>query len=218
MKYLIPLLTLILVSCTAVKVTPREIVQTRPYPAVGVLYRDGWAICTLTLIDERVVLTAAHCVATLGNYTVGLGSDHYAVADITPHPAWDGHWIGDIALLTLGSSPPITPIPHARTPVSLTDFAKRIVIVGRATPKVLWEDFWIVGSLGGTDMIMWPDATNWIKYGDSGGPVLWDGCVGGVTHGYFYDNKVQPRWTLGLSTDVGIFTEWIDDYIGESGT
>lgn len=218
MKYLIPLLTLLLVSCTAVKVTPREIVQNRPYPAVGVLYRDGWAICTLTLIDERVVLTAAHCVETIGNYVVGLGSDRYGVSDITQHPTFNGHWKGDIALLTLGGSPPITPIPHARTPVSLTDFAKRIVIVGRATPKVLWEDFWIVGSLGGTDMIMWPDATNWIKYGDSGGPVLWDGFVGGVTHGYFYDNKVQPRWTLGLSTDVGIFTEWIDDYIGESGT
>lgn len=215
MKYLIALVTLILASCAAVELGPREIAQPTPYAAVGVLYRDGWAICTLTLIDESVVLTAAHCVVDPGSYAVGFGSDRYEVTNITPNPTHDGTWEGDLALLTIQGSPSIKPIPHSRTPLSITDTGMRAVIVGWATPKIRWGRVWIVGSLGGTDMLMWPDPTNWMMLGDSGGPLLWDGYVGGVSHGYFYDNEVHPRWTLGLSTDVGLFTEWIDDYIGE---
>lgn len=216
MKYLTALIALILTSCAAVKVVPYKVMQSRPYPAVGVLYHDERSICTLTLIDESVVLTAAHCVNAPGSYTVRFGSDLYSVTNITMHPTFDDDWKGDIALLTIDGSPPIVPIPYAQTPVTIDDSFKRVVIIGRASSFLRWTGRWIIGTLKGSDMILWPDPDRWMLFGDSGGPLIWDDCVGGITRGFLYDSASWPPWRVGISTDVGIFTEWIDDYLRES--
>lgn len=217
MKYLTAILALLLVSCAAVEFAPRKQLQARPYPAVGSLFRNGWSRCTLVLIDECVVLTAAHCVDDPGTYTVGLGFDRYEVTDITINPDWKRDiWEADLALLTLATSPHITPIPIARTPVVLDDIFTPVTIVGRGLPLLRWEHRWILGKLEGTDLILWPDPKNWIMNGDSGGPMLWDDCVGGVTGGMIWDDIRKPQWQVGISTDVGLYTEWIDEYLGES--
>ncbi len=213
MKYLAALVMLLAVSCAAVKVGPTRFQDTDPYPAVGTLHRGGWPMCTVTLIDECVVMTAAHCVSPGWAYSVKLGEEMYLASNMVVHPTYNRKWLGDIALITLDRSPPITPIPINRVPMGMAQFNDDLQVVGCARGVKHWSDKWFLGKLKETDLLLWADSTLWIQNGDSGGPMIWEDCVAGVNVMGIIESS-DEGWQINLSTDVESFTEWIDEYTG----
>lgn len=102
------------------------------------LYTDGYYSCSASLIDPRVVLTAAHCVDTGGSYSVLVGNyDLLApgitrnVVDVHIHPGWGRNFNDtDLALLVLDT--PVTSVPTAtlnRTGL-WPEFAQVLVVAG----------------------------------------------------------------------------------------
>ncbi len=89
------------------------------YGEVLYLYNSAGVACTGSLVAERVVLTAKHCVADVpeDGWFAGTGptgdEDWYEGVSVitTPGPELDGE---DIALITLRQGPPVEPVWLAR--------------------------------------------------------------------------------------------------------
>ena len=67
-------------------------------------------LCTGSVISPTKVLTAAHCVSSPSSMTVRtnstsafIGGDVHAVSSIAVNPGWSRGFIGDLAVLTLGT-------------------------------------------------------------------------------------------------------------------
>ena len=94
-------------------------VDENGYPAVLYLYNNAGVACTGSLIADRVVLTAKHCVADVpedgwfaGTGPTGDDAWYEGASVVTTGGAqMDGV---DIALITLRESLPVTPVPVAR--------------------------------------------------------------------------------------------------------
>lgn len=80
------------------------------WPWMAAIFRDGTFLCGGTLISERYVLTAAHCVRTrMSKYLVKLGSlsrmsggQNIAVRKIIAHPGFESRYYRhDVALMEL---------------------------------------------------------------------------------------------------------------------
>lgn len=92
------------------------------HPAVALLYNEAQGyICSGTIIDTNVYLTAAHCVpdANAGNYYVVGGTDlindnpEWAVeaASVHAHPNYDPNDVGfDVGIVITKQTPPVTPL------------------------------------------------------------------------------------------------------------
>jgi len=87
-------------------------------------------MCSGTLIHDRVVMTAAHCVDNVSTYNinVGFGSNIYGsmswvgVSAKWVHPQWDAQRTEyDIALVRLSQSVSVTPIPNLPSSLRLKD-------------------------------------------------------------------------------------------------
>ncbi len=103
--------------------------------------------CTGTLVSDRVVVTAGHCVSHTRELFVRFGADATSgvvvpVADVHRHPAWDASTrANDVALLGLadGAPPDAAAWPLWTAPVdaSLVGMTVRIVGFGSTTPTEL---------------------------------------------------------------------------------
>lgn len=140
--------------------------------------------CTATLISERTLLTAAHCLEqgtaiTASNQAdvKGWPADAIAVTDVRPHPRWaQGDRDYDVGLLLLASAPAVTPKPWNRVPL-MTEQVPRVRAVGFGETHsngtgVRYEVMLDVVSMSSTTLYLGSSVGGSTCFGDSGGPSL----------------------------------------------
>ena len=115
---------------------------------------DGEGTCTATFIATTVLLTAAHCVVDEKNpklippnatFKVMLAASTAAaktadyikvpLANVHPHPQYDGNGANDVAIVVLDEPVDVMPIPIGRTALTTDDIDKRVRIVGYGMAK-----------------------------------------------------------------------------------
>jgi MYXO-CTERM domain-containing protein len=145
------------VALSTVRQQPRSIINgtrdTNPAHAAVVFIEmtvgQGIGMCTGTLVDTRVVLTAAHCIVTSAAQTrVGFGSAAYgaqadmawrSVASVHVHPNYQDLSdttppVNDIAIILLAQDPPaeVVPLPYLPASLAVTeaDLGASLEVVG----------------------------------------------------------------------------------------
>ena len=115
---------------------------------------DGEGSCTATFIATTVLLTAAHCVVDEKNpklippkatFKVMMAASSAAakkadyievpIANVHPHPGYDGNGANDMAIVVLDQPVDVTPIPIGRTALTTDDIGKRVRLVGYGMAK-----------------------------------------------------------------------------------
>ena len=218
-------------------------IETTAYPAVvavGVLNRDGsGGLCSGTFIAPTVVLTAGHCLsldpvaAAVGIFPDGVTEVDIDAARWEVHPNFDIDRIAvdDVAIVVLAR--PITdvaplplvstaPPPRARAAIiGFGDAGKTGVGIKRAgsvrltrCPRAVRSVGIQRGQLDGS--LCWRPRRKGQDtcHGDSGGPLLVDGIVAGVTSGGFPDCPGRLSW----DTSVAAVRDWIDGVLAQAAT
>jgi V8-like Glu-specific endopeptidase len=146
--------------------------------------------CSATLIADRTLLTAAHCLeAETGAISAsnhadvkGWPADAIAVVDRRVHPKWvNGDTAYDVGLLLLASAPGVVPKPWNRTPLSMAKVPQvRAVGFGETHLNgsgVRYEAMLKVSALTSSTLYLGDDAAA-TCFGDSGGPSMFTGSDG----------------------------------------
>ena len=159
------------------------------HDGVALLHRDPGFICTGTMIDDRVLLTAAHCIesVTPGDYNVVGGTDlsgdddpdyYLAVDEVHRHPGYDDVSLdNDVAVVLLAEDSPVEPYRWlAEDPGDIYESGTEYTSVGygedddgdsavKRRVEIEIAEVYATEFLGG-------DATGTICFGDSGGPAV----------------------------------------------
>ncbi|MBL8623112.1 MAG: trypsin-like serine protease [Myxococcales bacterium] len=150
-------------------------------PAVVGLVIGGEVACTGTLIDPRVVVTAAHCTI-LAPTAVVVGADRatgqeVAVATALTHPDFGyAGLVNDLGLLILADDLTLPPVARGATPPAV-DAMVRLVGFGATTADGTGgrkHEGWARIAAVAADELTLAPAPATPCHGDSGGPVLAD--------------------------------------------
>jgi secreted trypsin-like serine protease len=211
--------------------------ETEEWPAVVSLEavfpsgrRAGF--CTGTLVGDRWVLTAAHCVAATEkldvDFVVAFGSDlsrgaprlvrwaaSYRLGDGDPKRVVHGY---DLALIELEQPVEVTPIQLRTTPLGPDIVGSEVVLVGYGTtvgvdagvPPIRRTARVDVEALLPQLLVLTDDQSS-ACYGDSGGPVLDETGRSILAVTSFGVADCNPRLAAGTRVDANI--DWIEAII-----
>ena len=210
---------------------------TEAWPAVGAyLLDDGAAgLCTGTLVGNRTVLTAAHCIAW-GDHEVGdtffFGHDVYgegetiAVSEAIVHPDYDPEEsVADLALAILEYEPDTEPFALNAEPVDSTWEGEMLRAVGFGatdgfdgiTPGLKMETDVEIDEVWG-DVIYHQTPEHHTCSGDSGGPLFSyrsNGWVLAAVASFVYPLEKGDDPCSGGGGDIAVDTslDWMGDYL-----
>jgi secreted trypsin-like serine protease len=185
------------------------------HPSVGMLQIGYSGLCTATLIGQRTVITAAHCIGSSHSFKVG--GQTYPAASAKKHPNWNSYTLeNDIAIVILqqaptGVSPSViaTSAPTVGTEITLVGYGVTGEGLTNSGTKRMAKNkisqlsttrFAFAGSSGSSGSTC---------YGDSGGPAF--ATLGGVEVQIGVTSAGQkPCGTLAYDTRVDAFASWIE--------
>lgn len=201
-------------------------------PAVGLVYMDGVGTCTGTMVSDKVILTARHCVLLEGGTEVP-ATDLYLFWGTapqngdtpTPVVSYEYHPNADIAVLELSAPGPTTPIvmntmnldPYVGEPVRVAGYGvtaenntdsgtKRVGMTAMFDALLNTElgQVMLIGNEGSQTC-----------YGDSGGPAFMNlngtEHIVGVTS--FGTGPCEQDGTLDGEIRIDLYHSWIMDFI-----
>lgn len=229
------------IHATSSSIVGGSVVSNFNYPFVVFIEGPGW-ICTGTLIDDFVVLTAAHCIeGASASQLVAVGADdpygegYYWIADVASahiHPQWNSsNLANDIGILVLAQEPAqedpsgkTHPIPYlASDNGAVYDNGQAFTAVGFGITSGAGNDSGIKREVGLSmtqiylDIFEYGSSTKNTCSGDSGGPALVtvDGeptVVGVVSYGD------QNCTQFGGDSRTDYFADYIAQFAGAGAT
>ena len=204
------------------------------YAAVGALVANGDQFCTGTLVTDRAIVTAAHCLeggTEASAVTFFIGADTRSpsagtalpVASLHSHPQYDGEQlVNDIAVVLLAQPASVAPI--ARVPSMDASWVGRDALfvgygVTSANANTSGEKRSVTIPITAVDAgtFRYEHRARNTCFGDSGGPALAD--TNGTTHllgvTSYGDNDCAE---YGVNTRVDAHAAWIDGIISGAPT
>lgn len=202
------------------------------HPSVGFLLAGGsttcadpalaGALCTATLVGQRTVVAAAHCILAgkLHIFCLKPGGSTYAIEKLIPHPQWDSTTLqNDVSVVILKQAPPVTPsivsdqAPYKGLKITLVGFGitadglkdagtKRIAT--NVVSALETKRFAFAGTGSGTGSTC---------KGDSGGPAF--ATLGGQEVQIGVTSAgLTPCGTLAYDTRLDYFYSWVKTSAG----
>ncbi len=197
---------------------------TTGYAAVGALTQRGQAFCTGTLVDKRVVVTAAHCLqglrASSVRFVLGPNASSpqasLGVSRVVAHPQYNSQRLtNDVGVLVLSQDAPVAPIA-INDSMSSSWVGRPLTFVGYGVTNGHTQGgagvkraVSIAVSQVGSTQFAYADRQKNTCFGDSGGPAFAQDADGtlslvGVTS---YGDQTCTQY--GVDTRVDAFRTFI---------